>query len=386
MPKAEILTIGTELLLGEILDSNAQYLARQLRDAGIDLYWTSTVGDNEARIADAANLALTRSDILICTGGLGPTIDDVTREAISLAINVQLEYREDLWQQIRERFSRFGREPSENNKRQAYIPAGAEVIENPIGSAPAFFVEIKDQVIIALPGVPKEMARLMQDSVLPYLSKKFSISSVIHSRILRTAGVGESLIDEKIADLEKSQNPTLGIAAHPGSVDLRLTAKASSHGEADEMLNNLENSVRERLGDWIFGVDDQTLAEVILEKLVTRNWKLALLEAGLVGTLLNAFGHADKSLFSGEELADIPTVEELPQLAVNFAREAKANVCLAASLHSSDPESELHVAINMPDKIHQYAFPFGGANELGPEWAANQSLSLLRRSLLKTST
>jgi competence/damage-inducible protein CinA-like protein len=383
MPKAEILTIGTELLLGEILDSNAQYLARQLRDAGIDLYWTSTVGDNEARIAEAVKLTLTRSDILICTGGLGPTIDDVTREAISLALNVELEYKEFLWQQIRERFARFGREPSENNKRQAYIPAGAEAIENPIGSAPAFLVEIKDKVIIALPGVPKEMSRLMEDSVLPFLSKKFGASSVIRSRILHTAGVGESLIDEKITDLEKLHNPTLGIAAHAGSVDLRLTAKASSSQEAEGMLNKLEVEIRERLGDWVFGVDDQRLADVILDKISAKNWHLTVIEAGLGGALLKAFEGKSGSFAGGEQLGDLPLKEDLPKLAADYAANAKADVCLAALLHSSDPQSELHIALCFPDQNRQFAYPFGGASELGPEWAANLSLSLLHRALLK---
>ena len=160
MPSAEIITIGTELLLGEIVDTNSQYLARQLRDAGNDIYWTTTVGDILGRIAEAVRQGMQRSDIVVCTGGLGPTIDDMTREAIAKAAGVDLEYREDLWKQIQERFASFGRKASENNQRQAYVPAGARVLDNPVGSAPAFLVEADGKVVLSLPGVPGEMMRI----------------------------------------------------------------------------------------------------------------------------------------------------------------------------------------------------------------------------------
>src|SRR4030042_5061373 len=146
MPVAEIITIGTEILLGEIIDTNAQFIARKLRDAGIDLYRKTTVGDNTHRIAQAIQQSLERCDIVLTTGGLGPTVDDPTREAVALALGVELEYREDLWEQIQARFQRFGRQPTENNRRQAYIPKGAIAIENPVGTAPIFIVELGKQV------------------------------------------------------------------------------------------------------------------------------------------------------------------------------------------------------------------------------------------------
>src|SRR3972149_8912169 len=249
MPSAEILTIGTELLLGEIADTNTHYLALQLREAGIDLYYTSTVGDNEARIAEAVRHALTRSQILICTGGLGPTVDDVTREGIARALDVELEFKEELWLQIQERFARFNRKPTENNKRQAYLPAGAQVLENAVGTAPAFLVERDDSVIISLPGVPGEMTYILENGVLPYLEKRFGRGSVIRTRVLHIAGVGESQIDEKIADLEKLPNPTVGLSAHPGLVDVRLTAKAENAERAGEILAELEAQAPARLGE-----------------------------------------------------------------------------------------------------------------------------------------
>jgi competence/damage-inducible protein CinA-like protein len=381
MPKAEILTIGTELLLGEILDSNAQYIALQLRDAGIDLYWISTVGDNQERIAQAVQLALTRSDILICTGGLGPTIDDMTREAIAQAVNRDLEYYEELWQKIRERFARFGREPSKNNKRQAFIPVGAIPIDNPVGSAPGLIVEQNEKVIIALPGVPKEMSRLMQDSVLPYLSQKFGNDFVIRSRILHTAGVGESIIDEKIADLEESANPTLGMAAHAGAVDLRLTAKNKSLAEAESSLDNLEAKIRERLGDWIYGVDEQTLVSVIKAQLVAQNWQISLLEFGLGQKLVDISSEFAETLAGADILPGSPSKEELAAKAQEYAEDTKADIVLLASLLADEPQSQLLIAVYLHGQTREFSYPFGGASDLAPEWAVNLALSLLLKML-----
>src|SRR4030042_1088400 len=166
MPSAEIITIGTELLLGEIVDTKSRYLARWLRDAGIDLYRKTTVGDNVKRIAFAIQQALERCDIVITTGGLGPTVDDPTREAVALAAGVKSEYHSELWEQIEARFERFGRTPTENNRRQAFIPKGAIPIENPVGTAPIFFLEHQSHVIISLPGVPREMEYLLKHEVI----------------------------------------------------------------------------------------------------------------------------------------------------------------------------------------------------------------------------
>ncbi|MDH5606280.1 MAG: molybdopterin-binding protein, partial [Anaerolineae bacterium] len=252
MAKAEILTIGTEILLGEIVDTNSRHIARALRDAGIDLFWTSTVGDNPERIAEAIRAGLDRSEIIITTGGLGPTVDDPTREAVAMAFGVKTVFKEELWQQVIDRFTRFGRTPTENNKRQAYIPEGASAIENPVGTAPAFMMETDTQVVISLPGVPREMENLLKHMVLPYLRERYKLSGLIKARVLRTAGVGESVIDEKISDLEEGYNPTVGLAAHAGSVDVRITAKAQSEEEADQLIGPVEAELRKRLGDWIY--------------------------------------------------------------------------------------------------------------------------------------
>src|SRR5512140_1708828 len=207
MPSAEIITIGTEILLGEIVDTNTRYIARTLRSLGVDLYRTITIGDNEERIASAIRESMQRADIVITTGGLGPTIDDPTREAVAKAVGVETEFREDLWQQVVATIARYGRAPSENQKRQAYVPKGALGIANPVGTAPCFIVETKRNAVISMPGVPNEMEHILHESMIPYLQKRFQLNEIIKIRILHCAGLGEGMIDEKIADLETLSNP-----------------------------------------------------------------------------------------------------------------------------------------------------------------------------------
>src|SRR5512147_1022914 len=176
MPSAEIITIGTEILLGEIVDTNTRHIALTLRDLGVDIYRTTTIGDNTERIASAISEAMQRAEIIITTGGLGPTVDDPTREAVAQAVGVHTEFREDLWQQVVATISRYGRKPSENQRRQAVVPQGAIPIRNPVGTAPSFIVETERNAVISLPGVPREMEHILHESVIPYLQKRFDLN------------------------------------------------------------------------------------------------------------------------------------------------------------------------------------------------------------------
>jgi len=286
MPSAEIITIGTEILLGEIVDTNAHYIARQLRDAGIDLYRKTTVGDNAERIAQAIQQAMERSEIILTTGGLGPTVDDPTRDAVALALNRKTEFHQALWEQIQERFRRFNREPTENNKRQAFIPSDSLPIENPVGTAPSFIASEGTCTIISLPGVPREMEYLLDNAALPYLRERYKLTGMIKARILHTAGVGESQIDDLIADLETLSNPTIGLSAHSGQVDIRITAKADSEVKADQLIADVEIEVRKRLGVWIYGADQDTLEEAALRAVSELGWTLTVVESGLGGELI----------------------------------------------------------------------------------------------------
>jgi competence/damage-inducible protein CinA-like protein len=281
MAVAEIVTIGTELLLGEIHDTNSRYIALALRDIGVDLYRLTTVGDNVQRITATLQEALMRANIVITTGGLGPTVDDPTREAVSKVFNVPLVYHEELWQQIQDWFGRYNRTPTENNKRQAYIPANSIAIKNAVGTAPAFAFELGTKTVISLPGVPREMEYLMQNFVLGYLKERYGLQeTVIKPWVIHTIFKSESSIDELIGDLEKLSNPTVGLLAHPGQTDIRVTAKADSAVEAENMMAPVLKLIREKLGNYIYGENDTTLEEAVANILAQNDATLTLIEVG----------------------------------------------------------------------------------------------------------
>ncbi len=281
MTISEIITIGTELLLGEIQDTNTRHIARVLRNAGIDLYRTTIVGDNLDRIASVVKEAIVRSNIVLTTGGLGPTVDDPTRTAIAKALGVEVEFQSLLWEQIQTRFQRYGRIPSENNRRQAFIPKGSTPIENLVGTAPAFACETANGILISLPGVPREMEFILENSVLPLLKERFSLAGIIKTFSIHTSGAGESHIDEKIGDLEMLSNPTVGLVAYPGLIDIRVTAKALSIDTADIMIAEMVNTIEKRLGNSIFGYNETTLEQVVASQLRRENIRVAIIEYGM---------------------------------------------------------------------------------------------------------
>jgi nicotinamide-nucleotide amidase len=380
MPTAEIITIGTEILLGEILDTNARFVAQKLREAGIDLYRKTTVGDNIERISKTIHEALDRCDILITTGGLGPTVDDPTREAVALAVGVETVFRPELWEQIQARFRRYNRQPTENNRRQAYIPKGAIPVENPVGTAPSFIVETGKKCIIALPGVPSEMQYLLQQAVLPYLQQHYRINTVIKTRTLHTAGVGESLIDEQISDLEELSNPTVGLAAHSGQVDVRIVAKAESEAQAGELIGQVEDQLRQRLGSWIYGVDQETLEAVAITALQSLNWSLAVVESGSGGELARRFAGLQTTAFRGAlVISEHLPPDELLTLTDHFRQSQKAQVGLGIAIHPGLERQEVYLALLTPDDQHTTNRPYGGPPEYAPRWAAHHSLDLLRK-------
>jgi competence/damage-inducible protein CinA-like protein len=256
------------------------------------------VGDNEHRIAQVLDLALDRADLIIVTGGLGPTVDDVTREAVSRVTGRELVLYPDLLAQIDDFFAQFGRKMSENNRRQAYLPQDCIPIENPVGTAPAFIVEDHRGTIITLPGVPREMRYLMEHAVMPYLLKHLGQQDVMVTRILRTVAVGESRIDQAIADLETSANPTVGLSAHPGQTDVRIVAKAPSQAEAEELVAGFEAEIRKRLGAAIYGTGKATLEEVIAALLRDQGATLAAVETLTLGDVSQRMG-AHPDVFRG---------------------------------------------------------------------------------------
>jgi nicotinamide-nucleotide amidase len=281
--KAEIVAVGSELLLGQTVDTNSAYMAQQLTTIGVDLHFKSTVGDNLERIKTTLRNALSRADFVLTTGGIGPTLDDLTREAVAEVTGRPLVFNHTLCDQIDDFFTRLGRKMSENNRKQAFIPEGAIPIENPVGTAPGFIVEDGSRAIASVPGVPHEMRHFMEHSILPYLRQKMGIREIIVSRVLKLFGIGESLVDEKIADLiERGTNPTIGLLAHTqiGEIHIRLTAKAEEKAEAQTMNADLERQIRERLGSFIFGGDDETYEGVLTRLLHHSGLTLAVAETG----------------------------------------------------------------------------------------------------------
>jgi len=287
--KAEIIAIGTELLLGQIVDTNSAHIAQQLTTVGLDLHFKSTVGDNLERLKTTLQTALSRSDFIITTGGIGPTLDDVTREAVAEVLGRPLVFQPHLYDQINDFFRRLGRTMSPNNRKQAYIPEGAIPIENPVGTAPGFIAEHNEKAIIAVPGVPHEMRHFMEHSVLPYLRGKLGVREVIVSRVLKLFGIGESVVDEHLKDLiEKGVNPTIGLLAHTqiGEIHVRLTAKAADRTEALDLISPLEAEIRRRLKDSIFGSDEETYESVLSSLLRRAGLSLAVAETGFGSSVI----------------------------------------------------------------------------------------------------
>lgn len=248
--QTEILMIGTELLLGQIQDTNATFMARALAARGINLYWKTTVGDNEERICEALRLGLSRSDAVLCSGGLGPTADDITRECVASVLDVPLEYHEDLYQVIVERFQKRNRTLSENNKRQAVLPRGAAPIVNLHGTAPGLIAESGSKAILCFPGVPWELKPMFEEVALPYLCWKYDLHQTLLYRVLKVTGIGESRVDDRIADIIRIHvNPTVGLLASPDAVRIRIAALAASRERAEALIEPIDKEIRLRLAE-----------------------------------------------------------------------------------------------------------------------------------------
>lgn len=385
MPVAEIIAIGTELLLGEIQDTNTRFLARLLRDAGVDLFRTTIVGDNAERISQVILDSLTRAEIVLTTGGLGPTVDDPTRQAVAMAAGVDLEYRPDLWEQILQRFQRFNRPPTENNRRQAFIPRGSQAVENQVGTAPCFITEINGRYVISLPGVPREMEFVMQNNIMPFLRRQFNLHGTIKARVLHLAGMGESQVDDLIGDFELLKNPTVGLAAHSGQIDIRITAKADSVNEANAMISQVESEIRKRVGLHIYGADEDTLRSTVMNLLQKQHLSLVVVDYGSGGELT-------RQLVEGGVDPAHTFVNLDPQSGVNLETELRArlqqtgaNCGLASSYIPGTERQDLELLVITPTKVEAFSRSYGGPPANGWIWSLNTALDALRRTLLSSS-
>lgn len=391
---AELVSIGTELLLGEIVDTNSNHIARTLRDIGVNLYYTTAVGDNFQRITDVLKAGLSRSDLIITTGGLGPTVDDVTRQAVAAAVDAPLEFRQDLFDQIAAHFARFGSRMSENNRQQAFIPQGAIPIENPVGTAPCFIVESANGTIISLPGVPREMKFLLSQRVIPYLQEKMGAPKIIKALVLKTAGIGESHLDELIADLMTYSNPTVGLAAHSGQTDIRITARADNLAVADEMIKEMETVIRQRVGEYIYATGTTPLENAVVEVLQKTGHQIAVSETGtdgVMGRRIQSVAGGKEVLILAEQFSTLDDLyatyseasletdldKEMEVVAKELLQSTPAKVAVAIATKSDATA----IAVAAGGIVRRRSYGYGGEETQAPAWAAGWGLSMAWRLL-----
>ncbi|WP_053957378.1 competence/damage-inducible protein A [Inediibacterium massiliense] len=308
--RASIISVGTEILFGQILNTNTQYLTKKLNGLGIDVYYHFTVGDNEKRLGEILNYALEKSDLIIATGGLGPTQDDLTKETISKVMKTNLVIHEPSYERLIDYFKKSNRFMNENNLKQVYLPNESIVLENGCGTAPGFILSKDEKMITCLPGPPKEMKCMFENYVIPYLKERSS--QVIHSRILRFFGIGESALETELLDLISNQtNPTLATYAKSGEVSLRVTAKAKHIEEAIEKINPIITMIQNKLGEYLYSCNDEELVEVVAKKLMKENLTISFAES-CTGGLLAA------------KLTDIPGISSsLERSVVTYSNQAK---------------------------------------------------------------
>ena len=295
---AEIVAIGSELLLGQIIDSNSAWISKRLAENGINLFYKTIVGDNPERMDYILSKSLSRADIVITCGGIGPTKDDITRDIVAKVTGKKLVPDQASLDHIDNRFRKRGMIPTKNNDRQAYFPENSIIVKNPNGTAPSFIVEKDNKCIISLPGVPFEMKWLIDNEIIPYLVSKYKLKEIIHYKVLKTIDLGESNVDDLIGNImETSENPTVGVLAHPGQVDVRIAAKAKNKEEASKLISPVKKKIERLLGNNIFGEDDDTLEKIVANNLRNSGKSISIFENISSGVISNSVKDFAKSNF-----------------------------------------------------------------------------------------
>jgi nicotinamide-nucleotide amidase len=408
--RCEVIAIGTELLLGQIVDTNSSWMGEHLALAGIDSHFQTKVGDNLERMVSSIRLGLERSDAVILCGGLGPTQDDITREAVAEIMGVGLVRRPAIGDHIRAMFAARGRDMPENNLRQADVPEGATVIPQMPGTAPGLVCPVNDKVVYAVPGVPHEMREMLTGTVIPDLQKRAGLTAVIKSRVLRTWGHSESglaeMLAERIDALDTLGNPTLAFQASGiEGIKVRITAKAGSADEAESIIAEEESGLRALLGDLVFGVDEETMESVVLDLLRDRGLTLGVAESltgGLMGARFTSVpgasdvfrggivSYASDVKFSllGVPEGPVVSAEAAEAMAAGARRALGADVALATTGVAGPTEQEgqpvgtvfLGLAMDGVTEAQQLQLP--GDRQRIRQYAVISAVNLLRKRLL----
>lgn len=387
-PSCEILTIGTELLLGRVNDTNSAYLARVLGRIGVRVRFRTAVGDQVRDMKESLAHALERCDMVITTGGLGPTRDDLTRETVAELAGRELMFHQDLMEGIQALFERRGYHMTENNRRQAWVPAGSEVVHNPVGTAPGFVAEIHGKPVICLPGVPRELEYLMEHRMLEWIRKRFLLGkNRIVQRVLRVVGMGESKVDDAVGDLMgEGRNPEVALLASEGEIQVVITSYGGDGVGAEERIQPLEQEVRARLGRKVFGRGEDTLEGVVDRLLCEQGSSLVVLEtftSGLAAGRLHDLRSPrllQSLVFPCESSIERWLGRPLPADAVD-----SAEVLAGEAVQRSGADTAL-VVLGFPQKDEQGAALRGTALAKGHgarlhyAWQAGGDLSMLRRT------
>ena len=410
--KCNVVAVGTELLLGQIIDTNSSYIGEQLAAVGIESHLQLKVGDNLARVVAAIRLALQDSDAVILCGGLGPTHDDLTRDALAEVMGVPLEHNEHIATLITELFAKRNRYMAPNNLNQAQVPHGATIIEQTRGTAPGLICPVGTKVMYAMPGVPHEMHDMLARAVLPDLLSRSGEASVISSRVLRTWGDSESSLNEKldpiITELETLGNPTLAfLASGWEGIKVRLTAKSDTQQDADALLSVWEHKVRDIVGDLVFGVNTDTMESVVLNLLEQRDWTLGIAESvtgGLVGGRITAIPGSSRTFrggivsYASDVKFDVLGVDNGPvvsehaaiQMAQGAQRVLKSSVALALTgvagpdEQDGQPVGTLCVGVVFPDgRTFSSTTQLPGQRDQMRQFSVITAMSFLRTLLLK---
>ncbi len=408
--RAEILSIGTEILLGEIVDTNAAFIASQLPEYGIDLLHVSQVGDNPGRLREVIGRAWERSDITFATGGLGPTEDDVTREAVAAVLGEELFVDEEQARLLEARFSQRGRTLVERNMKQAWLIPSARAILNPRGTAPGWWVERDGRVLALMPGPPAEMTYMWEHEVAPELERR--AEAILVSHTLKTAGLGESMVDQMIAGLLDTTNPSIGLYARRDGVHVRISAKAPTRAEAWALIHPLDEQARAILGDHVWGEDDDTQAEGIGRLLRDRGLTVAVMESATGGSIANAItdvagssGYFKGSLvtYATQAKVDFGVPPEIPAMHGVISRETAEAMAKAARERlgadlgigltgiagvdeiEGQPPGTMHIALADGERVEYQTYSYYQGRDAAKRRATTVALDLLRRYLLEGS-
>lgn len=407
---AEILAVGTELLMGQIANTNAQYISQRLAELGISVYFHSVVGDNPVRLEETLKRALERSDIVITTGGLGPTKDDLTKEVIANTMNRKLVFHEEIFEQVREFFMRKHRVMVKNNEKQAYLPDNSLIIPNPNGTAPGCIIEEGNKAVIMLPGPPKEMQPMFNDTVFPYLKQKTGL--VLVSKMLKIFGIGESEMESRLIDLvEKQSNPTIAPYVSQGEVTVRVTARCADREEATKLLSPVVNEIKKRLGSFVYAEDGESLEEVVF-KLLRENKLVAAtaesctggLLAGRITSLPGASGVFERGFitYSNQSKVDELGVrqetidkfgavsrETALEMVNGLRKKTSAQVCISitgiAGPNGGTPDKPVglvYIGVSVGDRVVCQSFELMGNRERIRNDACMRALDIVRRLIM----